>query len=498
MAKSWKDGDQGEYDPNAPEYSVEESPLEVEPTRRAASAEFVVDSDVGSAAALREAMDPANRSLTDALQMSFRVLQLVIIVLLVLFLFSGFKTVGASQAGVATVWGRIIDRDGLEPGLQMNWPPPIGEFVLFEAEGRLVDDNRAFLSQDLRDQGMQVALQSSGSQDLLDPIRDGSVLTDGGELAHIQIAAKYRIASPATFLSTLADAEADSIVRVALERAVVHVSASNTLRNLQDDLSNEEIEEMIIDSAQTVLDDINSGMKISEVSVMSELIPPIRILKKQEEFSQSRQRAAEKIERANKFAQESLIGVAGKSYPELAKLVMEYEEAWVLDSPDLDQRLSDINSFFEGEEIAGLAARTISTAQRFQSRVDQGLGREARRFAGLLPSYREHPDLVIAEKWLEAYASVMGQPDVEIMYVPEGLGSMGLDITGLESVRDIRRRADIEAREKSVNLLGGTSSDYMMRASEINIGKAGRQLKIDESTGTVTGMRQELLNRGQN
>ena len=99
MAKSWKDGESNESDPSARDYSVEETPLEVEPARRAASAEFVVDSDVGSAAALREAMDPANRSLTDALQMSFRVLQLVIVVLLVLFLFSGFKTVGASQSG---------------------------------------------------------------------------------------------------------------------------------------------------------------------------------------------------------------------------------------------------------------------------------------------------------------------------------------------------------------------------------------------------------------
>jgi len=87
--------------------------------------------------------------------------------------------------------------------------------------------------------------------------------------------------------------------------------------------------------------------------------------------------------------------------------------------------------------------------------------------------------------------------DVEIMYVPQGLGSMGLDITGLESVRDIRRRADIEARERAAGMLGGTSSDYMMRASEINIGKAGRQLNIDQSTGTVTGMRQDLLNKDQ-
>jgi hypothetical protein len=40
--------------------------------RRAASAQFVVDSQVGSQAALREAMDPANQSLADALRESRR------------------------------------------------------------------------------------------------------------------------------------------------------------------------------------------------------------------------------------------------------------------------------------------------------------------------------------------------------------------------------------------------------------------------------------------
>ena len=127
--------------------------------------------------------------------------------------------------------------------------------------------------------------------------------------------------------------------------------------------------------------------------------------------------------------------------------------------------------------------------------MDQTLGREARRFAGLLPAYREHPELVIAEKWLQAYGSVMDRPDAEIMYVPEGLGSMGIDITGLESVRDIRRRADIEAREQAKGMLSGTASDYMLRADEIKLNQAARQLRIDRESGTVTGMRDELLDK---
>jgi hypothetical protein len=50
---------------------IEQEPMPVETPRRAASAEFEVQAEVGSQAALREAMDPANQSLTEALRLSF-------------------------------------------------------------------------------------------------------------------------------------------------------------------------------------------------------------------------------------------------------------------------------------------------------------------------------------------------------------------------------------------------------------------------------------------
>ena len=63
-------------------------------------------------------------------------LQFVIAVLLILFLFSGFKTIGNNESGIATVWGEVEDVQGLKPGLQMNWPPPVGDFVLVSTEMR--------------------------------------------------------------------------------------------------------------------------------------------------------------------------------------------------------------------------------------------------------------------------------------------------------------------------------------------------------------------------
>ena len=81
---------------------VEEETPEGNLPRRAASAEFVVTAEAGSEAALREAMDPANQSFADALRLSFRILQLGMLALLAVFLFSGFQTVEEGDLGVQT------------------------------------------------------------------------------------------------------------------------------------------------------------------------------------------------------------------------------------------------------------------------------------------------------------------------------------------------------------------------------------------------------------
>ncbi len=117
--------------------------MEVEAPRRAASAQLVVEGEVGADAELREAMDPANQSLADALRLSFRVLQFVILALLALFLVSGFQRVDDSQSGVMLRFGRIVEVDdhrALEPGLRRNLLPyPAGEFVILDVESRPVD-----------------------------------------------------------------------------------------------------------------------------------------------------------------------------------------------------------------------------------------------------------------------------------------------------------------------------------------------------------------------
>src|SRR5437660_231863 len=75
-----------------------------------------------------ELMDPANRSLADALKIAYRLLLLAIGVMIVLFAFSGVQQVQVTEVGVREFLGKL-ETVNLEQGLRFSWPQPIGNIL---------------------------------------------------------------------------------------------------------------------------------------------------------------------------------------------------------------------------------------------------------------------------------------------------------------------------------------------------------------------------------
>jgi len=220
-------------DPTGPrqeaDFGVEDLPMETQTPRRAASAQLLIESDVGSQAAMREAMDPANQSLADALRLSFRVLQFVIVALLAMFLVSGFQRVDDRQSGVMLRFGRIIEVDheaALEPGLRRNLLPyPAGEFIIFDVANRSVNVGDTFWPKIPVNMTVDQAIERASSRGTLRPGEVGTVLTDGGDIAHVKLSATYDIIDPVRLVERLGIDDADRVVELALGRAVVGTAA---------------------------------------------------------------------------------------------------------------------------------------------------------------------------------------------------------------------------------------------------------------------------------
>jgi len=93
-----------------------------------------------------DGLDAAGRSLSEALRISFIILKVIMIVLVVAFLASGFETVGPDEQALVLRFGKIqgVGEDRLlGPGLHWILPYPIDEIVKIPVETKVnipVDD----------------------------------------------------------------------------------------------------------------------------------------------------------------------------------------------------------------------------------------------------------------------------------------------------------------------------------------------------------------------
>lgn len=451
--------------------------------RRAASAKFVLQQDEEATQDFREAMNTAHRSLAASLQLSFRALQSVMVVLVVLYLVSGFRTVEDSQTGVGTFFGSIVDDEGLTPGLQTNWPPPIGSFEIYVSHNRKTDIGSVFKPRiDARLSHEQRIIKSKSS-DGLRPGRDGSLITSDGDLAHIEIAAEWEIIDPLQYAHSIADINGDEIVQLALESSAVHVVGQITLEELLD-TPLDELRALIRDQAQNTLNGLQCGIRISDIILPSEPEPPLFIQRSYDAFDSARINAETSVERATAEAHETLIEAAGSNYASLLSHIDAYEQAAELQEIDqMQESLLLINAMIHSDEITGRVANKISTAEGYRAQIETTLGQDYRRFQSLLPAYRDHPELVIRNKWLDTYATILGKADVETVFVPELISMIRLGITGSDTIAQLRHRNELKRKEaiailKDHDLL----NPWILRAREIDMDGPSRELSITGDT----------------
>ena len=259
-----------------------------EEKRREASAKFVVqNTDANASLDLKDAMETAHRSLADSLQLSFRALQGVMVVLVVLYLISGFRSVEDSQTGVSTFFGSIVNDEGLSPGLQLNWPPPIGGFDIYDAQNREADIGFVFKPQLDARLSPEQRISKASSSDGLIPGKDGSLLTSDGDLAHFRVGAEWEIVDPIQYATTISDSTGSEIIEILLEQSLVHTVAELTLEQLLDKPL-EELRSLIRIEAQQLLNQLQCGIRISDITIPSDPEPPLYIQKSYASFDSAR------------------------------------------------------------------------------------------------------------------------------------------------------------------------------------------------------------------
>lgn len=454
-------------------------------TRRVASAAFEVAAEPGSAAALRDAMDPANQSLGEALRLSYRILQLGILGLVATFLFSGFQSVQEGTVGVKTLFGAIVGEPGeeqLPPGLHPYWPYPIGQIVTVELK-RPVAVDAAFWPEYRR--GATTLEEATDAADLLkqlDPGKDGSLLTANGDLAHVQIQAEYVVEDPVSLLRAIRPEMVPQVVQLALERGAVAAVARITLEELTEQRDGPALS--IREDAQAVLDELACGVRIASVTLPVR-IAPLAVRRSFASVQTKREEIKSFVERARQEAATKLTAAAGQiASSDLVRLIIEYENALTLGNQDAaDEVLQRIGERFAQADVGGEAAMIVARAEAAISARRSVLSKEARRLQGLLPAYRENPQQLVRQLWLEAVRSVLEDAEAEVFSVPQGLALIDMSLDSSPDIMQLRRRAELDRKRREADSAALTLQPYRMDSRNIMINQAGRRLERDASGG---------------
>lgn len=141
------------------------------------------------------AEDAGTQALSDALRSSFYIVQVIMVLLLVAFLSSGFFTVGPQETAIVLRFGKPVgegDRALLGPGAHWAWPPPIDSIVRIPRTSVQVSESSVgwMLTPEERAQGLPLPTTGPNS---LDPATSSYALTADTNIIHVMATMRYHI-----------------------------------------------------------------------------------------------------------------------------------------------------------------------------------------------------------------------------------------------------------------------------------------------------------------
>lgn len=462
------------------------SEMPTEAPRRAASI-MLRPEDVREARAAT--LEAANKSLADALNIIYRLLQLLMIGLVALFLLSGFQQVNESESGIKVTLGKITQAN-VPPGFVPSLPYPLGEVIKVETSQVALDVDKAFWP-NVGDGNLNRPLRSA-MRNTLKVEEDGALFTSDAALVHAQWSVKYRRTDPELYYQKLFVTPENrrveqELVSMAIERAAVHAVATTSidavLKGQGGGAGVNLLEQRVRELAQETLDTMESGLAIDSVT-LKQKSPPQRTIASFEEVNNAVAKAAQDIEQARIERTQKLAETAGSAADPLLALIDLYEsqvdlgqaqqseETFALIRQLLDGDLNGQDITIDGRtfpavSIAGAASRLITRAQTAASTRAAEAERRARDFEAALAQYRASPRVFIANVWSRAMDAALSHGREEVFFYPVGSEPRLWINSDPQVLRKVEENADKFRQGEDKSLARGRNADALDRDTSL-------------------------------
>ena len=320
-------------------------------------------------------MDSGSQALSEALRSSFGIVKIVMGLLIVMFIFSGFFIVGPQQRAIVLHFGRAPVEQGekalLGPGLHFSWPYPIDEYVKIPITGVQKANSTACWY------ATTAAAEAAGNEPppglMLNPAVDGFGITADENIVHSRATLTYRISDPVRFTFGLSDAR--RAITNALDDALLYATAHY---KVDDILTRDRIgfRELVLKRATQLADAQNLGITIEQCTINS--IPP-----RQQNVRQA--------------------------FDDVLKAEI-----------DRSKKMNDARSYentVTNRAVADAAGK-INLAESERVRLVNEVSSRADQFRELLPKYEQNPQLFAQQRLMDTLGRVFTNVQEKIL-VPE-------------------------------------------------------------------------------
>jgi len=390
-------------------------------------------------------LDPGYSYLSNALKVSFILLKIIMVILIVLFLVSGFRTVGHDEQALVLRFGKIrgqgVDRL-VGPGLKWVLPYPIDEIIKVPVQKKTnVSLNLFWYYQKPGEEMGDAVNEKAYVGPTLNPLTDGYCLVRGEKqdpnaiviegsdynILHSKWVLTYQITDPESFYKNcfidasrlqagqnygdiieqgitpflenlLADAVVRTMVNYSVEEAMYERSSGVTehvRRLLQDELNK-----------------IDSGIMV--VAVQRNHIAVPRQVEDAFQASHNAIQIKEKtISEAKLYAEKTLSETAGPVANELLKALQDKDV-----NGDVNGNVNDRQKELLWAQLAGKAQEQIADARGYRTQVVENARANADYLARILPEYRKHPQLVLQRIYTDAMEQIFDNADEKIVIQP--------------------------------------------------------------------------------
>ncbi|MFH1616095.1 MAG: protease modulator HflK [Planctomycetota bacterium] len=378
-----------------------------------------------------EQLDTAGKSLADALKVSFTILKIIMVVLVLFFMASGFFIIAPEEQGLVLRFGRIcgLGEQRLRGPGAFHWafPYPIDEIIKIPVKKVMSVPIESFWYEETDLEKLGIAPnQRPFIRKTLDPRRDGYCLTRNENIAgvsgndynivHTKWRLTYVIGDPELFFKNIYVRDVKPGESYA---DVIPQSATSLLRALARDaivatMVNFSIDEAIRSEAdiaarakillQQKLDAIDSGIEVKSMELYQSN-PPRQVADDFRRSTEARQEKQTLKREAESYARNLLIDAGGSMVDELLS---------TLQSKNTNEE--HIELLWSG--LTGTAREIINQAQTYRTQVVQSAKANSDYFKAILPEYRQRPKLVIQKIYQQAVEEVLEKADEKIIIEP--------------------------------------------------------------------------------